>query len=70
MGDCEHAVSRVLAECQFADDMLQPPRADFDAVFMADLQERPEPGLKLAGGAGESAFGFEPATGHPLFLVP
>ena len=37
MGDRQHAVGRVFAERPFADDVLQPPRADFDAVLVADL---------------------------------
>ena len=39
VGDGDDAVGRMLAEGQLADDVLQPPRPDLDAVLVADLQE-------------------------------
>ena len=60
------AIGRMLAEGQFADDMLQPPRADLDAVLVANLQKSAQAGLQLAGGAGQRPFRLQFAAGDRI----
>ena len=49
---------------------IKEPRPDFDAMFMADFETRPEAGLKFASRPGERSVGFELAAGRAPFLFP
>ena len=64
------AVGRVVAERPLADDVLQPPRPDLDAVLVADLQERAQARLQLARRPGQRPFRLQLAAGRPHLLVP
>src|SRR5207244_3647494 len=45
MSDGHDAVGRMVAKRKLTDDMLESPGTNFDAVFVANLQERAKPGL-------------------------
>src|SRR6266446_5401113 len=49
VADADGAVSGVVAECPFADDMLEPPGSDFYAMLQANLQKSAQARLQFPG---------------------
>src|SRR5205085_11881901 len=70
VGDGHDSESRMVAESQLVDNVLQAPGADFHPVLVANLKESSQAGLKLARGAGKGAVRLQLGASSTDLVLP